>query len=143
MHIAGYSFGGLVGFAAACRFQAEGRHIGLVAPLDTHALGLKLPSSGPLTRNRDAAPGVWGAVADVASRLLIAAGRKPCTRPFYRLGAFSARKRPVAYRRLFLQNLRGRSLVGLMLGRLDDPVILFRAEEQPAPGLPPGLGWSA
>ena len=51
-----------------------------MALLDTHALGLKLPSSGPLTRNRDAAPGVWGAVADVASRLLIAPGLSEAVR---------------------------------------------------------------
>ena len=51
-----------------------------VALLDTHVLGLKVPSSGRLTRNRDAAPGVWGTAADVASRLFIAAGLSEAVR---------------------------------------------------------------
>src|ERR1044072_748405 len=35
VHIAGYSFGGQVGFAAACRLQAEGRRGGVLARLDS------------------------------------------------------------------------------------------------------------
>ena len=144
VHIAGYSFGGLVGFAAACRLQAEGRRVGLLALLDTHALGLKVPSSGRLTHNRDAAPGVWGTAADVASRLLVAAGLSEAVRAAIGpAGRVFGAKAASGLRRLLLQNLRGRSLVGLTLGRLDGAVILFRAEEQPAPGLPPDLGWSA
>jgi hypothetical protein len=46
-------------------------------------------------------------------------------------------------RRLFLQNLRGRALKGLSLGRFDGPLLLFRAREQSFPDLPPDLGWSA
>jgi thioesterase domain-containing protein len=144
VHIAGYSFGGLVGFAAACRLQAEGRRVGLLALLDTHALGLKVPNSGRLTRNRDAAPGVWGAAADVASRLLIAAGLADAVRAAVApAGRVFGAKAASGLRRLLLQNLRGRSLAGLTLGRFDGPVILFRAEEQPAPTLPADLGWSA
>ena len=144
VHIAGYSFGGLVGFAAACRLQAEGRRLSMLALLDTHALGLKVPNSGRLTRNRDAAPGVWGAAADVASRLLIAAGLAEAVRAAIGpAGRVFGSKAAIGLRRLFLQNLRGRSLAGLTLGRFDGPVILFRAEEQPAPDLPPDLGWSA
>ena len=74
VHIAGYSFGGLVGFAAACRLKAEGRRVGLLTLLDSRALSLKVADSVRLTRNRDAAPGAWGVAADVASRLLIAVG---------------------------------------------------------------------
>ena len=140
VHIAGYSFGGLVGFAAACRLQAEGRRIGLLALLDTPALGLKMPSSG----SRDAAPGAWGAVADITTRVLIAAGfaesvRKAINPARHVFGAGAAK----GLRRLFLQNLRGRSLNGVSLGRFDGTLLLFRAEEQPGPDLPADLGWSA
>src|SRR5918993_1427676 len=37
VHIAGYSFGGLIGFAAACRLGAEGHRVGLPALLDSRA----------------------------------------------------------------------------------------------------------
>ena len=144
VHIAGHSFGGLVAFATACRLQAEGRRIGLVALLDSPALSLKIPSSGRLTRNRDAAPGSWGVAADAVSRLLIAAGLSEAVRaaigPVGRVfGAAAAN----GLRRLFLQNLRGRSLSGLKLGHLGGPLLLFRAQEQPFPDLPTDLGWSA
>ncbi len=142
VHIAGYSFGGLVGFAAACRLQEEGRSVGLLALLDSRALSLKVP--GTVRRNREAAPGTWGSGADVASRLVIAAGLAEVVRaaigPAGKLfGADAAR----GLRRLLLQNLRGRSLAGLTLGRFDGPLLLFRAEEQPVPDLPSDLGWSA
>jgi thioesterase domain-containing protein len=144
VHIAGYSFGGVLGFAAACRLRAEGRRIGLLALLDSRALSLQVPSSGRLTRNRDAAPGAWGVAADVASRLLIAAGLSEAVRaaigPAGRVfGAQAAN----GLRRLFLQNLRGRALRGLSLGRFDGSLLLFRAQEQPFSDLPPDLGWSA
>jgi thioesterase domain-containing protein len=140
VNIAGYSFGGLVGFAAACALQAEGRRVGLLAILDTPAPGLKMPNHG----KRDAAPGAWGAMADFASRVLIFAGFServrraigPAGRVF---GAGAAN----GLRRLLLQNLRGRSLNGLSLGRFDGPLLLFRAREQPSPDLPPDLGWGA
>jgi thioesterase domain-containing protein len=133
IHIAGYSFGGLVGFAAACRLQQEGRRVGLLAILDTPALGLKMP--GSLHK--------LGAI-DLASRVLIAAGfceavRKaigPARRVF-------GTKAADGLRRLFLQNLRGRSLNRLSLGRFDGELLLFRADEQPSPDLPQDLGWSA
>lgn len=144
VHIAGYSFGGLVGFAAACRLQAEGRRVGLLALLDSRALSLEVPSSVRLTRNRDAAPGRWGVAADVASRLLIAVGLSEVVRtaigPAGRIFGAGAAD---GLRRLFLQNLRGRALKGLSLGRFDGPLLLFRAREQPFPDLPPDLGWSA
>ena len=144
VHIAGYSFGGLVGFAAACRLQAEGRHVGLLALLDSRAFNLETSSSVRLTRNRDAAPGGWGVAADVASRLLIAVGLSEIVRtaigPAGRI--FGARAAN-GLRRLFLQNLRGRALKGLSLGRFDGPLLLFRAREQPFPNLPSDLGWSA
>jgi thioesterase domain-containing protein len=141
VHIAGYSFGGLVGFAVACRLQAEGRRVGLLALLDSPALGLKMPGS---SGRRDAAPGAWGAMADIASRVLIAAGFSEAVRkaigPAHRV--FGARAAN-GLRRMLLQNLRGRSLKGLSLGRFDGPLLLFRAREQPGPDLPPDLGWSA
>jgi thioesterase domain-containing protein len=144
VHIAGYSFGGQVGFAAACRLQEEGRRIGLLSLLDSRALSLKVPPTSRITRNRDAAPGIWGTGADIASRLLIAAGLSEVVRAaigptgkIFGSGAASG------LRRLLLQNLRGRSLVGLSLGRFDGPILLFRAEEQSVPGLPLDLGWSA
>jgi thioesterase domain-containing protein len=144
VHIAGYSFGGLAGFAAACKLQAEGRRVGLLSVLDSQALGLKVPSSGRLTRNRDAAPGPWGAAADAASRLMIAAGFSEAVRgaigPVRRIFGAGAAS---GLRRLFLQNLRGRSLSGVTLGRFDGLLLLFRAEEQAFPGLPADLGWSA
>lgn len=80
VHIAGYSFGGQVGFAAACRLQGEGRRIGLLALLDSRALSLKVPATSRITRNRDAAPGIWGMGADIASRLLIAGGLSEAVR---------------------------------------------------------------
>jgi thioesterase domain-containing protein len=144
VHIAGYSFGGLVGFVTACRLQKEGRRVGLLALLDSRALGLKVPRSGGLMRNRDAVPGLWGAAGDVGSRLLIAAGLSEVVRssvgPIGRMfGAEAAR----GVRRLLLQNLRGRSLSGVTLGHFDVPLVLFRAQKQPGPSLPPDLGWSA
>ena len=140
VHIAGYSFGGLVGFAAACRLQEEGRKVGLLALLDSPTLSVKMPGSSGA---RDAARGAWGAVADIASRILIAAGFSEAVRkaigPGGRIfGAGAAN----GLRRLLLQNLRGRSLNGLSLGRLDGTILLFRAREQPSPGLPADLGWS-
>lgn len=143
VHIAGYSFGGLVGFAAACRLQAEGRGVGLLALLDSRALTLKVPKSGLRARNREAAPGFVGVGADAASRLLIAAGFSEAVRagikPAGKLfGAGAAQ----GLRRLLLQNLRGRALSGLTLGRFDGPILLFRAQEQPVPNLPLDLGWS-
>lgn len=144
VHIAGYSFGGLVGFAAACRLQDEGRRIGLLALLDSPALTMKVPPSGKLTRNRDAAPGLWGMGADIASRLLIAADLAEIVRaaigPTGKLFGTGAAN---GLRRLLLQNLRGRSLIGQSLGRFDGPLIIFRAQEQPVPDLPSDLGWSA
>lgn len=142
VHIAGYSFGGLVGFAAACRLQEEGRRVGLLALLDSRPLSLKVPDRGK--RNREAAPGIWGTGADFSSRLLIAAGLSEVVRaaigPVGKLfGAKAAR----GLRRLLLQNLRGRSLAGLSLDRLDGPLLLFRAEDQPVPDLPSDLGWSS
>ena len=144
VHIAGYSFGGLVGFAAACRLRAEGHPVGLLALLDSRAPSLKVPNSFRLTRNRDAAPGAWGVGTDAASRVLIAVGLSEAVRaaigPAGRVfGAEAAN----GLRRLFLQNLRGRALRGLSLGRLDGPLLLFRAKEQPFPDLPADLGWSA
>ena len=144
VHIAGYSFGGLVAFAAACRLQAEGRQVGLLALLDSQAPSLKVPSSVPLTRNRDAAPGAWGVAADIASRLLIAAGLCEAVRAAIGpAGRLFGAKAADGLRRLFLQNLRGRSLNDLSLGRFDGPLLLFRAREQPFPDLPPDLGWNA
>ena len=144
VHIAGYSFGGLVGFAAACRLKAEGRRVGLLTLLDSRALSLKVADSVRLTRNRDAAPGAWGVAADVASRLLIAVGLSEIVRaaigPAGRIFGAEATN---GLRRLFLQNVRGRALRGLTLGRFDGPLLLFRAGEQPFPDLPPDLGWSA
>ena len=144
VYIAGYSFGGLVAFAAACRLQAEGRRVGLVALLDSPALSLKVPSSRRLTRNRDAAPGAWGVAADAVSRVLIAAGLSEAVRaaigPAGRVFGAAAAD---GLRRLFLQNLRGRSLRGVKLGHLGGPLLLFRAQEQPFPDLPTDLGWSA
>lgn len=142
VHIAGYSFGGLVGFAAACRLQEEGRRVGLLALLDSRPLSLKVPDSGK--RNREAASGIWGTGADFGSRLLIAAGLPEVVRaaigPTGKIfGAGAAR----GLRRLLLQNLRGRSLAGLSLGRFDGPILLFRAEDQPRPDLPLDLGWAA
>lgn len=133
VHIAGYSFGGLVGFAAACRLQSEGRRVGLLTLLDTPALGLKMPTSA---RKRGA--------ADLLSRALIAAGFSEAVRkaigPARRIFGVETAN---GLRRLFLQNLRGRSLNGLTLGRFDGPILLFRADKQLGPGLPPDLGWSA
>ena len=43
VNILGYSFGGLVGFAAACQLQEEGRRVGLLALLDSRVLSLKVP----------------------------------------------------------------------------------------------------
>lgn len=144
VHIAGYSFGGLVGFAAACRLREEGRRVGLLALLDSRAPSLKVPSSGGLTRNRDAAPGLWGMGADIASRLLIAFGLSEVVRAAIRpSGRVFGARAANGLRRLLLQNLRGRSLTGLTLGRFDGEVLLFRAEGQPVPGLPSDLGWSA
>jgi thioesterase domain-containing protein len=144
VHLAGYSFGGLVAYAAACRLQAEGRRVGLLALLDSKALGLKIQPSVPLTRNRDAAPGAWGVAVDVASRLLIAAGFSEAVRAAIGpAGRLFGAKAANGLRRLYLQNLRGRSLSGLSLGRFDGPLLFFRAEEQPVPDLPPDLGWSA
>ena len=144
VHIAGYSFGGLVGFEAACKLQAEGRRVGLLAVLDSPALGLKVPSSGRVSRNQDAAPGAWGAGADIASRLLIAAGLSEAVRAAIRpAGRIFGQRSANGLRRLFLQNLRGRSLGGRTLGRFDGPLLVFRAEEQPFPDLPADLGWSA
>lgn len=144
VHIAGYSFGGQVGFAAACRLQEEGRRVGLLALLDSRALSLKVPPTSRLARNRDAAPGIWGTGADIASRLLIAAGLPEIVRaaidPTRRVFGAGAAD---GLRRLVLQNLRGRSLAGLSLGRFDGPILLFRAEEQSVPGLPADLGWNA
>lgn len=141
VHIAGYSFGGLVGFAAACRLQAEEQRVGLLALFDSRAPSLKAPGAG---RNRDAAPGLWGIGADFASRLLIAAGFSETVRaaigPVGKLIGVGAAN---GLRRLLLQNLRGRSLAGLKLGRFDGPLLLFRAEEQPFTGLPLDMGWSA
>ena len=143
VHIAGYSFGGLVGFAAACRLQGEGRQIGLLSLLDSRALGLKVSGSGVM-RNRDAAPGLWGMGADAASRLLIAAGLPEVVRwTVGPIGKIFGSDAAHGLRRLLLQNLRGRSLNGMTLGRFDGPLILFRAMEQPVPGLPDDLGWSA
>jgi thioesterase domain-containing protein len=144
VHIAGYSFGGLIGFAAACRLRAEGHRVGLLALLDSRAPSLKVPNSFRLTRNRDAAPGAWGVGTDAASRVLIAVGLSEAVRaaigPAGRVfGAEAAN----GLRRLFLQNLRGRALGGLSLGRFDGQLLLFRAKEQPSPDLPPDLGWSA
>ena len=144
VHIAGYSFGGLVAFAAACRLQEEGRQIGLLALLDSRALSLRVPTSGRLTRNRDAAPGIWGTGADIASRLLIAAGLPEVVRAGIDLtGKIFGAGAANGLRRLLLQNLRGRSLSGLSLGRFDGRILLFRAEEQSVPGLPADLGWNA
>lgn len=144
VHIAGYSFGGLVGFAAACQLQGAGRRVGLLALLDSRALSLKAPSSVPLKRNRDAAPGAWGIAADAASRLLIAVGLSEVVRAAIGpAGRIFGAKASNGLRRLFLQNLRGRALRGLSLGRFDGPLLLFRAREQPCPDLPPDLGWSA
>lgn len=144
VHIAGYSFGGQVAFAAACRLQEKRRRVGLLALLDSRALSLKVPGSGRLIRNQDAAPGILGMGADIASRLLIAAGlsgvvRKAIGPTGKVFGAGAAN----GLRRLLLQNLRGRSLRDLSLGRFDGPLILFRAQEQPFPNLPLDLGWSA
>lgn len=144
VHIAGYSFGGQVGFAAACRLQEEKRHIGLLALLDSRAISLKVPSTGRLTRNRDAAPGIWGTGADIASRLLIATGLPEVVRAAIGpTGKIFGNGAANGLRRLLLQNLRGRSLADLNLGWFNGPVLIFRAEEQSLPGLPPDLGWSA
>lgn len=142
VHIAGYSFGGLIGFVTACRLQEQGRRVGLLALLDSRSLTLKVPRSG-LMRNHEAAPGFWGLGADAASRLLIAAGlsevvRRAIVPTGNVLGADAAR----GLRRLLLQNLRGRSLSDLTLGRFEGEILLFRAMEQPDPGLSPDLGWS-
>jgi thioesterase domain-containing protein len=143
VHIAGYSFGGLVGFAAACRLRAEGHRVGLLALLDSGAPSLKVPSSFKLTRNRDAAPGGWGVMADAASRLLIALGLSEAVRTAIGpAGQVFGEKAANGLRRLFVQNLRGRALGGLGVGRFDGPLLLFRAEEQPFADLPPDLGWS-
>ena len=142
VHIAGYSFGGLVGFATACSLQEEGRRVGLLALFDSRSLSLKVPDAGK--RNREAAPGIWGTGADFASRLLIAAGLSEAVRAAIGpTGKFFGPNAANGLRRLLLQNLRGRSLAGLGLGRFDGPILLFRAEEQPVPDLPSDLGWSA
>ena len=144
VHIVGYSFGGLVGFSAACRLQAEGRRVGLLTLLDSRALSLKVPNSVRLTRNRDAAPGAWGVAADVASRSLIAVGLSEVVRAAIGpAGRIFGPEATNGLRRLFLQNLRGRALRGLSLGRFDGPLLLFRAREQPFPDMPSDLGWSA
>ena len=142
LYIAGYSFGGLVGFVAGCRLQEEGRRVKLLTLLDSRALSLKVPRAD--SGNSEAAPGPWGLRADFASRLLIAAGLAEVVRalisPAGKLfGAGAAR----GLRRLLLQNLRGRSLRNLSLGHFDGPLLLFRAEEQPVSDLPSDLGWSA
>ena len=143
VQIAGYSFGGLVGFAAAHQLQAKGRRVGRLAIMDSRALSLKMPNSVQLTRNRDAAPGAWGTAGDIVSRVLIAAGLSEIVRaaigPVGRIFGTGASN---GLRRLFLQNLRGRALSGLTLGRLDIPLILFRARDQGFPDLPADLGWS-
>ncbi len=143
-HLMGYSFGGQVAFAVACRLQEEGRRVGLLALLDSRALSLKVPPTGRLMRNRDAAPGGFGIGADAASRLLIAAGLSEAVcaaiRPAGRLFGTEAAH---GLHRLLLQNLRGRALRGLTLGRFDGPLVLFRAQEQPLANLPSDLGWSA
>lgn len=142
VHIAGYSFGGLVGFAAACRLRKEGWGVGLLALLDSRALSLEVTGNG--RRNRDAAPGSWGAAADAGSRLLIAAGLSGAVRAAIGpAGKIFGAEAAYGLRRLLLQNLRGRSLAGLSIGRFDGPLLLFRAEEQPVPDLPWDLGWGA
>jgi thioesterase domain-containing protein len=144
VYIAGYSFGGLVGFAAACRLQEEGRRVGLLALLDSRALSLKVPEPSLRARNREAAPGLMGVGADFSSRLLIAAGLSEVVRasikPTGQLFGLGAAR---GLRRLLLQNLRGRALRGLTLDRFDGSIFLFRAQEQPVPDLPLDLGWSA
>jgi thioesterase domain-containing protein len=144
VHIAGYSFGGLVGFEVACRLQAEGRDVGMLALLDSRALTLKVPGSSLRAGNRDAAPGAWGVGADFASRLLIAAGFPEAVRasiePVGKLFGVAAAR---GLRRLLLQNLRGRALRDLNLGQFNGELLLFRAHEQPVPELPSDLGWGA
>ena len=143
VRIAGYSFGGLVGFATACRLQREGRRVGLLALLDSRALSLKVPESSLRARNQEAAPGFVGVGADAASRLLIAAGLSEIVRTAVSLAGIFHAGAAQGLRRLLLQNLRGRALSGLTFGRFDGPILLFRAQEQPLPNLPLDLGWSA
>ena len=144
VHIAGYSFGGLVGFATSCRLQTEERRVGLLALLDSPALSLTIPDSSLRSRNRDAAPGWVGVIADAASRLLIAAGLAEVVRASIKpVGKLFGAGAAHGLRRLLVQNLRGRGLRDLKFGRFDGPVLLFRAGEQPVPDLPLDLGWSA
>ena len=49
-YLAGYSFGGAVAFDMACRLEAVGEQVGLLAVLDSYA-----PGSGPSTSERFAA----------------------------------------------------------------------------------------
>ena len=49
-YLAGYSFGGVIAFEMACRLEAVGEQVGLLAVLDTSA-----PGSGPTTSERLAA----------------------------------------------------------------------------------------
>lgn len=144
VHIAGYSFGGLVGFATACRLQTEGRRVGLLVLLDSRSLSLTVPDSRLRSRNRDAAPGWVGLAADAASRLLIAAGLPEAVRASIKpVGKLLGARAAHCLRRLLVQNLRGRGLRDLTFGRFSGPILLFRAREQPVPDLPLDLGWSA
>jgi len=95
-----------------------------------------MPKASRPSRKRDAA-------ADIVSRALIAAGFSEAERkaigPARRIFGDEAAN---GLRRLYLQNLRGRSLKGVRLGCFDGPLLLFRAKEQPAPDLPADLGWA-
>lgn len=144
VRLAGYSFGGQVAFAVACKLRELGRSVGLLALFDSRAMTLKLAARGQRVTNTDEASGPGMASAEFASRLMITAGLAEIVRagiaPVTKVLGDNAGQ---GLRRLLLQNLRGRSLRGLKVGHFDGPILLFRAKEQLVSSLPADFGWNA
>jgi acyl-coenzyme A synthetase/AMP-(fatty) acid ligase/thioesterase domain-containing protein/acyl carrier protein len=151
IHLAGYSYGGIIAHEVARRLAAAGRTIGFVGLLDTLAAVIESEMPKPRSARlwfwelRDAArKGMLlpQAYTDIA-RLALRKGRPDLLHQFVRRIRGAAPNAAFGGRVALVRHLRTKALLTYVPQQFAGPVWLFRTSHFTGLGAPQDLGWSA
>lgn len=151
LFIAGFSFGGMVGYEVVRRLEASGRKVAFFGLLDTPAYAARsvapkitLRQEMIFFRQAREVSGSTSALMERMVVLMVAAGQgRFMRRLIWATRSSLGAHRAVYLRKLLLESLRRSAMRGFRLEPYTGPVTLFRAQEQMMGDLPPDLGWSA
>lgn len=121
VRLAGYSFGGLIAYAAAVALEVEGREVSFLGILDAPAPGLVIPRVDGTTPHR--LRPYWGAIRGIAA--IVVAPREQRNRQLGRVLARPLAIEWVAPLRGLLARRSARRASRLSIGRLSDWTIFY------------------